>query len=194
MARRAAIALTLASIGSGAGAQPPSASLLADGVKVDLGAGWDVTSMPNPAINSAVVRQLLSDALEIRIRKEGTGILINSTTYKPVNGKTLDTFEGAKIAREAATRLYLAKATETEAVVESQTNGNVTTAFVTLHARADERFNVRPGYPGGCVSTGNLRKGWTVMTVSIASESCDSETHRTALRAFLAAHEEPNVG
>ncbi len=162
---------------------------LVDGVSVDLAAGWDAKTMTNPAMSFKEFRDQLSDAREIRLANEHTLILVSTQSWKPIQGKSLDFFDTAENAQKGAKLMYLSQAVEAEAKAETRINGNVRTALVTLHARPGQTFNVRAGAPGGCVSTGNVRKGWTVMAVSIASDSCASDTHKAAVAAFLAAHE-----
>lgn len=176
-------------LGSASQAQTAISQPLAGGVMVELGNDWNLTSMPNPAMNFPEIKKLVSDAQEIRMRKGNTGILISIQTYKAVKGKSLDSYDVAEYAVTGAKQFYLSQAVETEATVEKRTNGNVDVALVTLHARSGQAFRVRGGYPGGCVSTGNIRRGWSILVVSIASDSCESETHRAAQSAFLNVHE-----
>jgi hypothetical protein len=180
-------ALALVCTTTATNAQPAASYPLADGVTVELGEGWTATSMENPAMRSREIREVMDDAREIRFRKQGTGILVSAMKFKPRPGETLDDYDGAGIARQTVGP-FLQQAVETEATVESRANGAVKVSLVTLHARPGEQFNVGIGYRGACVSTGNVRLGWLVMAVSIASDSCESDTHRAALGAFLAAH------
>jgi hypothetical protein len=187
MIRPVLAALALACIATATSAQPETSYPLGDGVTVDLGEGWTATSMENPAMRSREIREVMDDAREIRFRKQGTGILVSALKFKPRPGETLDDYDGVGIASQTVGP-YLEQAVETEATVESRVNGAVKVSLVTLHARPGQQFNVRAGYPGGCVSSGNVRLGWLVMAVSIASDSCESDTHRAALAAFLGAH------
>jgi hypothetical protein len=168
-------------------ARAPGSHPLGDGVTVDLGEGWVATSVENPAMRSREIREVMDDAQEIRFRKQGTGILVSALKFKPRPGESLDGYDGPGITRQAVAQ-YLPQAVETEATVESRVNGAVKVSLATLHARDGQQFSVGIGYRGACVSTGNVRLGWLVMAVSIASDSCESETHRAALAAFLGAH------
>jgi len=188
MIRTMLAALALVCVATATSAQPAASYPLSDGVMVDLGEGWTATSTVNPAMSSPAVRDLMEDAREIRFRNQGTGILVSAMKFKPRRGETLDGYDGPGIARQTVAP-YLQQAVETEATVESRdNNGAVKVSLVTLHAREGQQFNVGIGYRGACVSTGNVRLGWLVMSVSIASDSCESETHRAALAAVLGAH------
>jgi hypothetical protein len=187
MIRTMLAALALICTATATSAQPAGSYPLLDGVAVDLGEGWTVTAMENPAMRTPGMREMMDDAREIRFRKQGTGILVSAMKFKARPGETLEDYDGAGIARRTVEQ-YLQQAVETEPTVESRDNGGVKVSLVTLHARDGQQFNVRIGYPGGCVSSGNVRLDWLVMAVSIASDSSDSETHRAALEAFFGAH------
>lgn len=187
MIRTIIVASALACIAMPISAQPATSYELMDGVTVDLGEGWTATSMVSPAMRLPAIREVMDDTREMRFRTQGTGILVSAMKFKPRPGETLDDYDGAGIARQTVAA-YLPQAIETEATVESRENGAVKVSLVTLHAREGQQFSVGIGYRGACVSTGNVRRGWLVMAVSIASDSCESETHRAALAAFLGAH------
>lgn len=157
------------------------------GVKVALGEGWTGNSMQNPAMRFPGMKDILEDAIESRLRGPGSGVLVSYMKFKtdkPARDVAID--DGANIAKSAKT-VYGAQAAEAEPVPTVIRNGDTVRAYVTLHPKPGAGFNVAPGYPTGCVTTGTIRLSAAIHNVSIASESCESEAHREAVAAIFEA-------
>lgn len=160
------------------------------GTAISLSPGWDHTQVENPAMKMATMRQMMHGASETRLRKGGTGVLVSYMHFKTdTPAKAMDEEQLAsleELARKSAAQ-YLGKAVETEATPRSAIRGDIGVALATLSAREGESFNVRAGYPGGCVTTGSMRRGSAAWAISVASKSCDSETHIEAVDALFGA-------
>ncbi len=161
------------------------------GVTIQLDSGWKAERIANPAMKMASMRDMLEGASDTRIEKRGTGVLVTFIHFKTKEPKPEEDPEIARAAHEdtvkkAAAR-YLPNAVETEVSVETVERGKLSITLATLHAREGAKFNVRAGYPGGCVTTGSIKKGAAVHVVSVASDSCDSGSHQQAVAALYAA-------
>lgn len=155
------------------------------GIKVTLGGGWTGTSMQNPAMRFPGMKDMLEDAIESRLRGPGSGVLVSYMkfkTEKPAKDVAID--DGANVAKSART-IYGAQAAEAEPVPTVHRNGDTVRAYVTLHPKPGAGFNVAPGYPTGCVTTGTIRLGTAIHNVSIASERCESASHQEAVAAIF---------
>jgi hypothetical protein len=155
------------------------------GINVTLGDSWTGTSMQNPAMRFAGMKDMMDEATESRLRGPGSGVLVSYMKFKtdkPAKDVTID--DGANVVKSAKT-IYGSQATEAEPVPTVHRNGDTVRAYVTLHPKPGAGFNVAPGYPTGCVTTGTIRLGAAIHNVSIASESCESAAHREALAAIF---------
>lgn len=178
----------IAMLAAAATAEPPATIALPNEVVLDLDAGWKATSMKNTAMRVPPTREYLEDANEIRIRHSAdTGILVSHMKWKLKNGQSHDKFDSVATVRKAAAQ-YLPQAVESEVDIEKRANGPVAVTLATLTARPGQRFNIAGGYPDGCVTTGNIVSGASVYAISIASQTCSSNTHKQALAAVLGAH------
>lgn len=161
------------------------------GLAIPLEGSWKVLSMENYAMRMPEVRKMVADAQEFRIRRPETGILISYMKIKPdrnfkVPNDTDLAAENAKSVSQSST-IYLPRSVETEAKTDTQASAGLVVSLATFHARQGEQFNVAGGYPGGCVTTGAIRRGVEVWSISVASESCESDSHKAAVKALLAA-------
>jgi len=168
----------------------PTASSAADypiggGLSVTLGQGWNGTSRQNPAMSFPGMRDLIDDAVESRFHGEGSGALVSYMKLKAAKSDNGAVIDDAGILTKAAKAAYAEQAQEGEFVATVRTTGKVVRSWMTLHAKTGTRFIVAPGYPGGCVTTGMIRQGTAIHNVSIASESCESASHREAVAAFF---------
>lgn len=157
------------------------------GIKITLGDGWTGTSMQNPAMRFPGMKDMLEDAIESRLRGPGSGVLVSYMKFKtdkPAKDVAID--DGANVAKSAKT-IYGSQAAEAEPVPTVHRDGDTVRAYVTLHPKPGAGFNVAPGYPTGCVTTGTIRLGAAIHNVSIASESCESADHQEALAAIFGA-------
>ena len=155
------------------------------GISVTLDETWTGTSMQNPAMKFGGMKDMMDEATESRLRRPGTGVLVSYMKFKtdkPAKDVTID--DGANVVKSAKT-IYGSQATEAEPVPTVHRNGDTVRAYVTLHPKPGAGFNVAPGYPTGCVTTGTIRLGAAIHNVSIASESCESAAHREALAAIF---------
>jgi len=188
--RRAAVIFAITCMAVPAVADAPVGMALAEGIRIDLGKEWSMRETVNPAVKMPMMKDLLDDAREYRLRKGDTGILISYMGFKTKAGSDPARFDAAETTRKAAGR-YLAQAQESEVSVEQATNGNVVTTLATLHAREGESFPVGIGYSGACVTTGNMRHAdkLAIFAISVASKSCDATSHKEAVAALMAAHD-----
>ena len=156
---------------------------------IELSSGWEHTQVENPAMKMASMRELMRGASETRLRKGSTGILVSYMHFKTdTPAEAMDETDLAKLedlARKSAAQ-YLGQSVEGEATPQSVINGDTGIALATLVARDGEAFNVGAGYPGGCVTTGSIRRGSAAWAISVASKSCESATHAEAVEALFA--------
>ena len=160
------------------------------GVTVSLSDGWSYDRVQSPAMKMAAVREMVHGASEIRMRHQNTAILVSYMHFKSEKPeKAMDPAEletvGA-VTTQAASQ-YLRQSRETAVTPRSQIAGMLGVSLATLTARPGQSFNVASGVPGKCVTTGNMRRGAAAWAISIASEDCQSDTHREAVEAFFAA-------
>ncbi len=154
-------------------------------INVTLDDDWTGTSMQNMAMRMAGMKDMLEEATESRLRGPDTGVLISYMkfkTNKPASDIKVD--DAANVIRSAQA-VYAPQAVESELQPIVRKSGETVRAYLTLHAKPSARFNVAPGYPGGCVTTGTIRLGMALHNISIASESCDSATHQEAVGAIF---------
>lgn len=186
-----AIAATL--VTSAALAQDTKSEKLDGGVSIALSKGWKVERFVNPAMNMPSMKEMMVGASETRLRKGSTGVLVSYMHFK--TDKKPDGMDEAALAsqEEAVIRAgtqYLRQSVETEVSPRSEIVGELGVSLATLTARSGEKFNVRAGYPGGCVTTGSIRRGAAVWAVSVASDSCSSSTHTEMVDALYSASSE----
>ena len=155
------------------------------GIKITLGDDWSGTIMQNPAMQFAGMKEMMEDASEARLQTEGTGVLVSYMKFKTKKAPAEVDVDDAAINAKSAKQVYGAHAVETDFVATLHRDGDVVRAFVTLHAKPGARFNVASGYPGGCVTSGTIRKGAALHSISIASESCESAAHIEAVAAIF---------
>ncbi|QYJ06032.1 hypothetical protein [Qipengyuania flava] len=188
-----ALAALAALAATSATAQQDRTYSLDGGTAITLSSGWEHKQLENPAMRMASMREMMRGASETRLRKGETGVLVSYMHFKTdapakeMNQEELASL--AELARKSAAQ-YLRSSVETEAAVRSAIVGNTGIAMATLTARDGESFNVRAGYPGGCVTTGSMRRGSAAWAISVASKSCESATHIEAVEALFAPSEE----
>ena len=154
-------------------------------ITISLGDSWSGTIRQNPAMQFAGMKDVMDDASEARLRIEGTGVLVSYMKFKTKKSPVEVVFNDGTNIAQSAKQFYGSQAVETEFAATVHRDGDVVRAFVTLHAKPGARFNVAPGYPGGCVTSGTIRNGAAVHTISIASESCESAAHVEAVTAIF---------
>ncbi len=160
------------------------------GVSIGLSDGWKTTKMQNAAMAMPSMRSMMHGASETRLRKGDTGVLVSYMHFKSDRpDPAVDA--AAQAAAEDITRKvgaqYLAQAVEAEVAPRSQITGSMIISLATMTAREGSRFNVAGGYPGGCVTTGSIRRGTATWAISVASDRCDTPTHAEAVEALFAA-------
>ncbi|MFM5894951.1 MAG: hypothetical protein ACKOQM_11070 [Novosphingobium sp.] len=154
-------------------------------VTISLGEGWSGTIRQNPAMQFAGMKDLMEDATEARLRTEGTGVLVSYMKFKTKKAPTEVAVDDAAMTAQSAKQVYGAQAVETDIVATVHQDGDVVRSFVTLHPKSGARFNVAPGYPEGCITSGTIRRGAAIHSISIASESCESAAHLEAVAAIF---------
>ncbi|MXO90220.1 hypothetical protein [Pontixanthobacter aquaemixtae] len=161
------------------------------GVVVALSGGWNVDTKPNAAMSLPSMKDLIAGASETRIKKGGTGVLVSFMHFnsdKPTPDSTApDAVEAQATLLRSTAGQYLRQSVEKEVSVTSLQNGPLSIAMATLTARDGQKFNVAPGYPGGCVTSATIKHGFAVHVISVASKSCDAETHGEMVAAIAAA-------
>lgn len=155
------------------------------GITVTLGSDWTGTSMQNLAMRMPGMKDMLEEATESRLRGPGSGVLVSYMKFKTDKATSDIKIDDAANVAKAAQATYAAQATETELQPVVRISGETVRAYLTLHAKPGTQLNVAGGYPGGCVTTGTIRLGAAIHNVSIASESCESASHKEALAAIF---------
>lgn len=155
------------------------------GITISLSDNWSGTFMQNPAMKFAGVKEMVDDATEARLRGQGSGVLVSYMKFKSDKPPSEIKINDGETVRKNAMQVYSAQAVETDPVATVRRDGDVVRAFVTLHAKPGSRFNVAGGYPGGCVTSGTIRLGVAVHSISIASDSCESAAHLEAVTAIF---------
>lgn len=164
---------------------------LGGGVTATLAGDWAVQSFENPAMKIPAMRDMIADARETRARGGATVVLVSYMNIRPGKNATAPTPDMVRTEQESTVRKiaaqYLPTAVETEAVIEQRTNGTLSVALVTMHAAEGKTFRVAVDAPGGCITTGSIRRGAEAWAISVASKSCDAASHRMAVDALMAA-------
>ena len=155
------------------------------GITVTLGSDWTGTSMQNLAMRMPGMKDMLEEATESRLRGPGSGVLVSYMKFKTDKATRVIKIDDAANVAKAAQATYAAQATETELQPVVRISGETVRAYLTLHAKPGTQLKVAGGYPGGCVTTGTIRLGAAIHNVSIASESCESASHKEALAAIF---------
>ena len=185
-----ALAVVASFVANPAQAQDATGYSLDGEVEITLPKGWDYDQIINPAMKMKAMRDMMNGASETRMEKGGTKILVSYMNFKSdkpsreMDEETLAAVE--KITFQAAGQ-YLPQANESQITPRSAIVGPLGLSLATLSARDGEQFRVAPGTAGGCVTTGSIRRDSAAWAVSIASKSCESDTHKQAVEAFFAA-------
>ncbi len=185
------LAFALLISASAAMATEPVMINLDGGVRIALDTSWKAQSIPNMAMKLPSMRDTLEGASDTRIRKKGTGVMVTFIHFKtkgaaPESGADEMRAQQEQTVKQAAAQ-YLPIAVETEVTPKTVRNGELSISLATLHASEGKQFNVGIGYQGACVTTGSIRKGAAVHAISVASDSCDTDSHQQAVEAIYAA-------
>lgn len=186
----AGIAAAIALIGTAAQAENQQTADLGGGVDVVLAGDWSVKQTTNPAMAMPAMRAMIHGASETRLRKGETGVLVSYMHFKSDKPEPPMDAAAMAAADDLTRKLgaqYLPVAAEKQVEPRSQMVGPLIVSLATLTAREGEQFNVAPGYPGGCVTTGSIRRGTAAWAISVASERCDAATHTEMVEALFAA-------
>jgi len=155
------------------------------GITIVLGDAWSGASMENPAMRFPGMKDMMEEATETRLHGKGSGVLISYMRFKVAKPAQDSSFDDSANNIKAAKFAYADKAVETEFVPTVRRDGDTIRTFITLHAKPGAKFQVGAGYSGGCVTTGSIRKGAGVHSISIASDSCESASHAEAVAAIF---------